>query len=76
MLSNVLLQRAFVIDANESSVQLVRHTRTVRLKVGKEQQYMLVARHTLKVHVWTRVSKCKQPKLHAGLMTPNTPQFI
>ena len=46
-----------VIWTDESSVQLVRHTRTVRVKVGKEQQYKPVAKHVVKVHVWAGISK-------------------
>ena len=46
-----------VIWSDESSVQLVRHTRTVRVKVGKQQQYKPVAKHAVKVHVWAGISK-------------------
>ena len=46
-----------VIWTDESSVQLVRHTRTVRVKVGKEQLYKPVAKHAVKVHVWAGIFK-------------------
>ena len=46
-----------VIWTDEISVQLVRHTRTVRVKVGKEPQYKPVAKHAVKVHVWAGISK-------------------
>ena len=41
-----------IIWCNESSVQLVRYTRTVRVKISNEQQYKPVAKHAVKVHVW------------------------
>ena len=52
-----------VIWTDESSVQLVRHTRTVRVKVGKEQQYKPVAKHAVKVHVWAGISKRRVTKI-------------
>ena len=52
-----------VIWTDESSVQLVRHTRTVRVKVGKDQQYKPVPKHAVKVHVWAGISKCRVTKI-------------
>ena len=52
-----------VIWTDEISVQLVRHTRTVRVKVGREQQYKPVAKHAVKVHVWAGISKCEATKI-------------
>ena len=52
-----------VIWTDESSVQLVRHTRTVRVKVGKEQQYKTVAKHAVKVHMWAGISKRRATKI-------------
>ena len=52
-----------VIWTDEISVQLVRHTRTVRVKVGKEQRYKPVAKHAVKVHVWDGISKREATKI-------------
>ena len=52
-----------VIWTDEISVQLVRHTRTVRVKVGKEPQYKPVAKHAVKVHVWAGISKRRVTKI-------------
>ena len=44
------------IWTDESTIQLVRHTRSVRIKIGKEPHYKPVAKHAVKVHVWARIS--------------------
>ena len=46
-----------VIWTDESSVQLVKHTRSMRVNVGKEQPNRTVAKHAVKVHVWAGISK-------------------
>ena len=46
-----------IIWTDESSIQLVRHTRSVRVKVGKEKHYKPVPKHAVKVHVWAGISK-------------------
>ena len=46
-----------VIWTDESSVQLVKHSRSMRVKVGKEQPHKPVAKHAVKVHVWAGISK-------------------
>ena len=38
-----------IIWTDESSIQLVRHTRSVRVKVGKEKHYKPVSKHAVKV---------------------------
>ena len=45
-----------VIWTDESSVQLRRHSQTMRVKIGKERQLKPQAKHTLKVHVWAGIS--------------------
>ena len=52
-----------VIWSDASSVQLVRHTRTGRVQIGKEQQYKPVAKHAEKVHVWAAISKREATKI-------------
>ena len=52
-----------VIWIDGSYVQLVRHTSTVRVKVGKVQQYKPVAKHAVKVHVWAGISKRRVTKI-------------
>ena len=47
-----------VIWTDESSVQLTRHCRTMRVKVGKERVFKPAPKHALKVHVWAGISKC------------------
>jgi transposase len=46
-----------VIWSDESSVQLMRHSQTMRVKVGKERVLKPQAKHALKVHVWAAISK-------------------
>ena len=46
-----------VIWTDESSVQLTRHCRTMRVKVGKERVFKPAPKHALKVHVWAGISK-------------------
>ena len=46
-----------VVWTDESSIQLVRHTRSVRVKVGKEKNFKPVPKHAVKVHVWAGISK-------------------
>ena len=46
-----------VIWTDESSVQLTRHCRTMRVKVGKERIFKPAPKHALKVHVWAGISK-------------------
>ena len=46
-----------VVWTDESSVQLVRHTRNVRVKVGKERNFKPTPKHAVKVHVWAGISK-------------------
>ena len=46
-----------VIWSDESSVQLKRHSQTMRVKIGKERVLKPVAKHALKVHVWAGISK-------------------
>ena len=46
-----------VIWTDESSIQLTRHSQTMRVKVGKEQVLKPAAKHTVKVHVWAVISK-------------------
>ena len=45
-----------VIWTDESTIQLVRHARSVRIKIGKEPHYKPVAKHAVKVHVWAGIS--------------------
>ena len=45
-----------VIWTDESSVQLRRHSQTMRVKIGKEIKLKPQAKHTLKVHVWAGIS--------------------
>ena len=46
-----------VIWTDESSIQLTRHGRNMRVKIGKERVLKPVAKHSLKVHVWAGISK-------------------
>ena len=46
-----------VVWTDESSVQLRRHSQTMRVKIGKEREYKPAAKHALKVHVWAGISK-------------------
>ena len=46
-----------VIKTDESSVQLTRHSQTMRVKIKKEQVLKPAAKHTVKVHVWVGISK-------------------
>ena len=46
-----------VVWTDESSIQLVRHTKSIRVKVGKEKNFKPVPKHALKVHVWAGISK-------------------
>ena len=46
-----------VIWTDESSVQLTRHSQTMRVKIGKERILKPTAKHTVKVHVWARIPK-------------------
>ena len=46
-----------VICTGESVVQLIRHCRTIRVKVGKERTFNSALKHALKVHVWAGISK-------------------
>ena len=46
-----------VVWTDESSVQLTRHTQTMRVKVGKERVLKPKAKHAVKVHVWAGISK-------------------
>ena len=41
-----------VLWTDESSIQLVRHTRSVTVKVEKERHFDPVPKHAVKVHVW------------------------
>jgi len=45
-----------VIWTDESSVQLRRHSQTMRVKVWKERTLKPQAKHTIKVHVWAGIS--------------------
>jgi hypothetical protein len=47
---------ANVIWTDESSVQLCRHSQTMRVKVGKERILKPAPKHALKVHVWAGIS--------------------
>ena len=46
-----------VIWTDESSIQLTRHSQTMRVKVGEERILKPAAKHSLKVHVWAGISK-------------------
>ena len=46
-----------VIWTDESSVQLVRHSQIMRIKIGSEQVLKPAPKHALKVHVWAGISK-------------------
>ena len=46
-----------VIWTDESSVQLVRHSQIMRVKMGREQVLKPAPKHALKVHVWAGISK-------------------
>ena len=46
-----------VIWTDESSVQLTRHSQTMRVKMGKERVLKPAAKHAVKVHVWAGISK-------------------
>ena len=46
-----------VIWTDESSVQLTRHSQTMRVKIGKERVLKPAAEHANKVHVWAGISK-------------------
>ena len=46
-----------VIWTDESSVQLTRHSQTMRVKIGKERVLKPVPKHAVKVHVWEGISK-------------------
>ena len=46
-----------VIWSDESSVQLIRHTQTMRVKIGKERVLKPQAKHALKVHIWAAKSR-------------------
>ena len=46
-----------VIWTDESSVQLVRHSQIMRVKIGKERVLKLAPKHAIKVHVWAGISK-------------------
>ena len=45
-----------IIWTDESTIQLVRHARSVRIKIGKEPHYKPVAKHAVKVHVLAGIS--------------------
>ena len=40
-----------VIQTDESTIQLLRHARSIRIKMSKEPNYKPVAKHAVKVHV-------------------------
>ena len=46
-----------VIWTEESSVQLTRHSQTMRVQIGKERVLKPAAKHTVKVHVWVGITK-------------------
>ena len=46
-----------VIWSDESSVQLIRHAQTMRVKIGKERVLKPQAKHALKVHIWAAKSR-------------------
>ena len=51
-----------VIWTDESSVQLRRHSQTMRVKIGKERKLKPQAKQTLKVPVWAGISMREQQK--------------
>ena len=52
-----------VIWTDESSVQLTRHSQTMRVKIRKERVLKPAAKHGVKVHVWL-VSSKEGPQLY------------
>ena len=48
---------ANVIWTDESSVQLCRHSQTMRVKVGKQRILKPAPKHAIKVHVWAGISQ-------------------
>ena len=46
-----------VIWTDESSVQLTRHSQTMRVKIGKERVLKPAPKHAVKVHVWAGISR-------------------
>lgn len=46
-----------IIWSDESSIQLTRHSQTMRVKSGKERVLKPQAKHALKVHVWAAISR-------------------
>ena len=46
-----------MIWSDESSMQLKRHSRTLRVKVGNERVFQSAAKHALKVHIWAGILK-------------------
>ena len=46
-----------VVWTDESYILLVRHTRYVRVKVGKERNIKPTPKHAVKVHVWAGILK-------------------
>ena len=46
-----------VIWTDKSSVQLVRHSQIMRVKIGKERILKPAPKHTVKVHVWDGILK-------------------
>ena len=57
-------------------MELVRHTKTVRVKNGKEQQYKPMAKHAMKVHVWAAISKCGATKVCMFNQIMNAQRFM
>ena len=65
-----------VIWTDESSVQLRRHSQTMRVKIGKERILKPQAKHTLKVHVWAGISKRGATKICIFDQTMDAPLYV
>ena len=65
-----------IIWTDESSVQLIRHSQTMRVKDGRERQLKPQAKHTLKVHVWAGISKRGATKICIFDQTMDAPLYI
>ena len=65
-----------VIWTDESSIQLVRHARSVWIKMGKEPHYKPVAKHPLKVHVWAGILMRGATKICIFDQTMDAPVYV
>ena len=65
-----------VIWTDESSVQLRRHSQTMRVKVWKERTLKPQAKHTIKVHVWAGISMRGATKICIFDQVMDAPLYI